>query len=439
MVTRSRVLNRTQSPLLRLRDPSALRERLLVSRSKGGGGGYLLEFAQGAFTRTGEAAAVDPRQGKDWYDTAIPFPGTDIARFAIFETHDGPRPGTLFEHTATNLIVESRDLSAWSLVGTPILVGSQSGPSGASDSYSIQDDDGAALEGVSDTVSVSSSQAYTLSCYVLKDSDVTRFPVFRILGNVSANDHRLMLNTSTGAVIAMTGFAAWQANSVRVLDAGSWWKLEGTIVTGVSDTSVDVFVYPAGGSVWDSMSNAATGTITVSELQLDSSRIPSSPILTLGTTETRNADVLSLSPAQWTSLASSNSYALYYLPMWSNREPGDIVNERRFLIDCDTSQGEGGIYWRWSGSNWSLNLNFDGLGSQAVVAPAGFINVGGSIRVLVDHNTGVCTATNELASQISTPALGAGGFNTGLDLYVGSSEAGISQAAAVVTQPEFVS
>lgn len=105
--------------VLEAKDPlrRACHRRSLGGRGRHGGGGggsaYLLDYSAATFTRSSEAAAVDPREGWAWYDLATPWPVVDVARIL-------PDGEILIEGSRTNRLLHSAALSnaAWVKGGT---------------------------------------------------------------------------------------------------------------------------------------------------------------------------------------------------------------------------------------------------------------------------------------------------------------------------------
>lgn len=87
---------------------------------------YLLDYSLATFTRSGEAALVDPRNG--WaFDPITPWPGTDVPRILS----DG---AILIEGSRTNLVTDSRalDAASWSTIGSAtVTADAVAGPDGA--------------------------------------------------------------------------------------------------------------------------------------------------------------------------------------------------------------------------------------------------------------------------------------------------------------------
>lgn len=76
--------------------------------------------------------------------------------------------GLLVEKAGTNVLLRFIEYAnaAWADVGTPTLTGSQADPFGTTTAVQFEDDDGAAYEGRSQSVTVSAGAAYTAHCYV---------------------------------------------------------------------------------------------------------------------------------------------------------------------------------------------------------------------------------------------------------------------------------
>ncbi|GAB5547825.1 MAG: hypothetical protein SangKO_075850 [Sandaracinaceae bacterium] len=204
-----------------------------------GGLSYLLDYANASFSRSSEAAAVDPRDGWAFYDLVTPWPGVDVLR-------QPEAAHALIEGGRTNLITYSADFTnaAWVKGGTPSpAVSAAAAPDGGA-AYDLTDN-AAAHEFVEITATLTVTGDHTVSAYFLKDSVTTRFPGLRIAAGTAtlatSSSHEVHLNTQTGA----TAGRFWRASPSSGDRRGDWWRVSFVVTATVTGTVV-VDVLPAG-------------------------------------------------------------------------------------------------------------------------------------------------------------------------------------------------
>lgn len=212
----------------------------------------------------------------------------------------------------TNSITYSRDLTnaAWTKVGGVINSYDQVGLTGAANTATyLEDDDGAAYEYVSETITVPADTNLNIArWFVKKDTDETRFPFFGMdIGAVAAYYH---VNTKTGATSAEGTPAA--GGAIEVNQVGDWWEV---LVSLTNDGSTNQVIYaiPARSTVIGTASVAATGSIIVGNVELHLNKTiaqvrGSTPIFTAGSTVSVNATDLSFDDAN-----HSDTEGAYYL------------------------------------------------------------------------------------------------------------------------------
>lgn len=119
------------------------------------------------------------------------------------------------------------------------------------------------------------SETYTVSVFVLKDADTTRFPEANyslgtaVSGGAQADIAAAgyHLNTSTGAVIKR--YISGTVTSY-VTSAGLWWRWEVRLTNNnTATTYLIAAVAPAGGAVFGTFSAAATGSIVMDAMQVE--------------------------------------------------------------------------------------------------------------------------------------------------------------------------
>ena len=167
--------------------------------------------------------------------------------------------GLRVEGARTNALLRFIDYAnaTWADVATPTLTGSQTSPfTGALASSAVQfdDNDGAAFEGRTQTVTVTAATAYTMSCYVKA-------------GTLASWTLSLDGTTASG-----TGLSSTTWSLVTVADASS--------------SGVAIAAQALNGST-----AAATGTVIWGGCQVEAGAYATSMIPTVAAAVTRNADV----------------------------------------------------------------------------------------------------------------------------------------------------
>jgi len=89
------------------------------------------------------------------------------------------------------------------------------------------------------------TNTYTYTCFIKKDSNNTVFPCLRV--NIASTDYYIRINTSTGAVSAVTG----APDNYFTVDYDDWWLVVINQANDGADTSGNMLVYPAYGTDWN--------------------------------------------------------------------------------------------------------------------------------------------------------------------------------------------
>jgi len=158
--------------------------------------------------------------------------------------------------TCRNLLAagSTEDLQEWTASETPVVTAT-----------TVEDDNGAAYESISQLVAAPDATIHTWTIWVLKDAvlPATRFPEFRPVVNTY---YRVRLDTSSGA---STETAAC-SGSHTVTSDGLYWKVAVTFTTD-DGNGISAQIFPAIGANADltTSSAAATGSITILKQQLE--------------------------------------------------------------------------------------------------------------------------------------------------------------------------
>lgn len=218
--------------------------------------------------------------------------------------------GFLKEAAATNLLLRfiAIDNAAWSDVGTPSLTTGQTSPfvgTYATSAVQIDDNDGAAFEGRSQAVTVSAGAAHTMHCYV-------------------------KAGTRAEARITLDGTAA----TITGLSSSAWSILE---VTDASSSGTSIAAQVLSGDA-----TGDTGTVIFGGCQVETGSARTTINPTLGTTATRNLEVVSFAQT-WPNSASISMAANYTGPTPTSGGAGGVMEFTGFVVALNESVG----VWRW--------------------------------------------------------------------------------------------
>lgn len=288
-----------------------------------------------------------------------------------------PLPYLHHQPAAINTLKYSNELDigtapdeGWSSFGGIVLVRDQIGVTGSVTATVLTDNDTVNQVAAYQNVKNLYLNQNALSCFIKKDTDISRFPSIRltVYGDVT-EELRLMLNTTTGAAVSMYVNGEYVVNLV-----GDFWRVDMAILTSVTNiTQIQVAIVPAEGSSWDSVSDSATGSFIVDNVMLiegatlnDIRKV--GPIIT-------TSDPVSTTKTDYTWAAANHGDVGKY-SMDVDYQEGDslvlsmgaidvlsVVSGELLLSDgTNTAQlpiteGEHHIKADFSGSNLILNLN----------------------------------------------------------------------------------
>lgn len=225
---------------------------------------------------------------------------------------DGTYGGYLAEGQRTNLVLAAENFSfAWAVVGTPTRTAAFTA-CGTVSLDLIGDDDGAVLEGYTQTVTFTGNAVKAISLFVRQNTSTSS--VVRLRDTTGAADRLLgVITWSAGVpVVSMTtgtfeGTDALANGIYRI-------RFETTSVTAANTNSLQV--YPATDAA---LSVGNTGNIGMGGVQAEDGTFCSTYIPTVSATVTRNADVLTYAVAGNQSEAAGTCYAEYRPNATSNQ------------------------------------------------------------------------------------------------------------------------
>jgi hypothetical protein len=213
------------------------------------------------FSRSSEAAAVDPRTGWLWYDTATPWPSSDVARVL-------PDGAILIEGAATCRLKQNSaySTSPWGTFGSTVTAG-QSSPDGGTGACRVQSHAGDHL--APEQASYDGSDiTRACSMYVRKGSGSGNWTMLNFGAAFGYPDH--YLNGTAGS--------SWVRVSMTPNPGLSFYLMDGRASTDLT----------GGGSV-----PAQDTDAVIFNVQCEDGTFVTSPIRTTTTQVTRSADIAS--------------------------------------------------------------------------------------------------------------------------------------------------
>jgi hypothetical protein len=291
----------------------------------GAGRQYLLDYALGTFTRTGEASLFDTRSKAFGASGSANWVATNVPRLMA----DG---AIMLEGTRTNNIMWSENFSQWTdYVGVPTLTSGQTAPDGDADAYTIADTSAVGYQAKSlAAVAITGGGIHLFSVWIKKDSTTSRFPAFQVNETAGGAGYlAATLNTSTGVTTTdaantgggITGFTHGAD------DCGVWWRFWMSWTATALATAGQVVIFPAYGTVAGTPTPVAVGSITCWGAQLEYKGVlgnafnaPYAPIRsTAGAATVKSPDSISFTAAQVGDLLAT-PFRFTWTPEYSNVE-----------------------------------------------------------------------------------------------------------------------
>lgn len=373
----------------------------------------LLNYTGATFTRSGEAALVDPRGAWAFYDLTAPWKATNVPRIL----GDG---SVLLEGSRTNLVPESENLSTWALLNTPVVTGGNAAPDGASDAYTIEDNSATLQEGIVRNEIVAGATAYTAHVRIKKDAITSRFPevqITEVTGGVGTVC--VQLNTSTGASAIRTQ-SGLTSVTVGVLDAGDWWILWIKFTTTGATTAVSFTIYPAFGLTLGASDVSAQGTITAWGAQLEAGTFQTSIVRTAGASATRGGELLSFATI-----------------------PAAIQSGRwKIAVSPVHGQGAAAFVVAAQGATANEEIGWDNIAGRFVVRDGGVLVVSSNVitwnpntRILLTFDAGAGSINVSGALTGDGTVVGSSWSWPNTTTHFGARSNGLSPAYAVFERP----
>ncbi len=160
---------------------------------------------------------------------------------------------TIMDNPASsgNGLLWSEDFSdaAWVDISTPVITANTTDAlDGTTTADTIEDNGGATVEGKIQSITILDDSLFsTVSVFILKDSDETRFPELNItLTDGTPVTANVQLNTSTGALASRSGTASTEFN---VTEYDTYWRLDVRIQNNTSgNVNAEYSLLPARGT-----------------------------------------------------------------------------------------------------------------------------------------------------------------------------------------------
>lgn len=324
--------------------------------------------------------------------------------------------GLLIEEQRVNRFTFSNTFSdaSWTAVGTKtVAVSGTNSPEGVANAWTLTDGSAVSIDGIqkTDTVAADGS-AYAHSIFVLKTSGgtSTTFGVNLGITGGTAVSNNVRINTDLGTVLAGTA---------TVTNSGSYWRVASTVTnnSSVGNVTLTVQILPAT-AAYNSGTDVvtATGSATIYQSQDELGAFATSPITTVGSTGTRNADSASITTlTPWFNAAAGTIFAVgarINISVSGNLlEFGDGTNNNRFFV-----------YGNPSGSSGSYMVVNGGITQASIDVLNGFLtNTTGKIAAAYALND-FQQATNATLGIADT----SGTIPTVTAAYIGKAGSGLT-------------
>lgn len=219
--------------------------------------------------------------------------------------------GVRSQASRQNVLVRFIDYAngAWADVGTPTLTGGQTSPftgTYATSAVQVDDNDGAAFEGRTQTVTVSAGAAYTMHCYVKAGT---------------LDQARISLD---GTAVNITGLSATTWSIISVTDAST---------SGVAVAA----------QILNGDATGDTGTVIWGGCQVEAGSDYTSIIPTVAAAVTRAAETLSFAGISWPTSASISMAASFIGTTPTSGSAATVLEFTGLASILNESAGN----WRW--------------------------------------------------------------------------------------------
>jgi hypothetical protein len=227
---------------------------------------------------------------------------------------DGSYKGLLVEPAATNLCIQSEDIStSWNPITATITTNDTTAPDGNATADKLNDDGGGGtatgVSVVQENITVSANTKYTASVFL--KADQLSFASVEAQNYDGGTDGRQFFGLSGAGSL---GTASNLNDSSITAYPNGWYRCTITWTQGAADTSVDIRIYVANSISDRTVDRDGTSSIFVWGAQLETGPIATSYIPTTTASVTRNKDDISLGSAS--SLIGQTEGTIYLEVDW---------------------------------------------------------------------------------------------------------------------------
>ena len=220
---------------------------------------------------------------------------------------------------AENLVSNSENLdpttSLWNIpVGTYTYDVNKLSPNSTLNVFTLGDTDGTTAIEYQINLGINSGGYNTVSFFIKKDTDTSRFPEFALdLNGGSDASCYLQVNTQTGATNKRSGAGT---STFEIIDySNEYWKLRISVLD-VNNTSSRIIIRPAATASFGTFNGTITGSVTVWGIQLEAGEKANDYIPTYGSVVTRSSNSFSFTDLVTKGVLGPNSEFsfLFYAP-----------------------------------------------------------------------------------------------------------------------------
>ena len=363
--------------------------------------GLLALNTSAGFSRAGEAT----------YWSGAGVIATAAANEIRFEDRgDGNGGAWLLEGAATNNLDYSSEFDQWGdfVPGVTVTADSDSAPDGTTTADNLSESDAATAPGKSRNPT-STAHPATVSLFVKKDTDQTRFPEIQLRGGSTEAPG---INTETGATGSRAG-----TPSQNVIDAGDWWHW---LITRTQAANItQLHAYPAIGTALGVFNPAATGSVILWGMQCETGLFATSYIPTSAATASRLADNRTFAAGEYPERLVNGIWEFDFYPYF----PHDGVFSDVVLLSFGGTNDE----LRYNATSDAYEVVTSGA-SRAVSA-GGTHSLHQKTTIKLDFETRTLTISGRTTGNGDTAITSADEWPSNVTLRVGGRQGGSLEAA----------
>lgn len=198
-------------------------------------------------------------------------------------------PGLVLEEQRDNLADPSENFGSWTDIGTPIKTSGFKDPAGGTAAYKLEDNDGAAAEGVLLAVTFTGNAKKVVSVRLKAGTAGVTNLVLHDLTAVT-DRHDVKVTWTAGVPALSTDGGAGDLYPVVTLEDG-YYEISFSVAGVIAANTNQIKLFPAGTTV------ANTGTVFAYGVQAEDAVYPSTYITRSGASTTKNASSLTYATA----------------------------------------------------------------------------------------------------------------------------------------------